>query len=754
MHRFLAKIAVASLILMLPAVPFTLGDFSVTPASAAGAFSFERTDYPLVVSVGLDSVAVGDLDGKNGPDIVAVGYAEPGQGLVNVLLNNGDGTFAAPKDFHTCIDASHIVVGQFNPRTDNHLDVAIICEGNKIGRMLGDGQGNLGAVQTTVVLGAIIDTLRFGAMNGPTLVFSTFLPGQGVSTLCFMQVAQLETALDFAGPTDYICNFFEDALGNQRFGQIAGDIAMGAYQPFPGEQSPRDEAVGVGMTITGYVGLGVLPDFSYAARYDGGASPFGVFGGFGAVALADVDGDEQNDILMAGDGLITMYVPGFPIPEFASPTHSFPSVANISDMVTADFDDDGKLDIAVISANPDDSGDVDVGIHRGDGTGAFAAAETFKAHGTDLDYFVRQTLALGDFNQDGKPDLVTVGRNNTDVSVLLNTTGVPSGSPTASVAAANGAGVVTFTTDAGVFLALTAIPESSLPLAGKPAGLTFPYGFFTWTIGNLTPGQTVTVTITYPARVPTGAQYWKVIGGVWTNVTSLLGSDNGDNVLTLTITDGGLGDADGAVNGQISDPGGVGIAANHPPVALCQDVTVPANASCQASVSVNNSSSDPDGDPITLSQLPPSPYGLGLNSVTLTATDEKGASASCQATVRVLDQTPPSIRSLAASPTVLWPPNHQMVPVNVTLAASDGCDTAPSCRITSVRSNEPVNGLGDGDTAPDWEITGNLGLKLRAERFGKGNGRVYTITAMCTDASGNSSTKTTTVTVPRDQAKK
>jgi hypothetical protein len=46
-------------------------------------------------------------------------------------------------------------------------------------------------------------------------------------------------------------------------------------------------------------------------------------------------------------------------------------------------------------------------------------------------------------------------------------------------------------------------------------------------------------------------------------------------------------------------------------------------------------------------------------------------------------------------------------------------------------------------------ITGDLTLNLRAERSNKGTGRVYTITIECVDASGNVSTKTVTVTVPR-----
>jgi len=66
-----------------------------------------------------------------------------------------------------------------------------------------------------------------------------------------------------------------------------------------------------------------------------------------------------------------------------------------------------------------------------------------------------------------------------------------------------------------------------------------------------------------------------------------------------------------------------------------------------------------------------------------------------------------------------------------------------------VSSNEPVNGLGDGDTAPDWDITGPMSLRLRAERSGVGGGRVYTITLECSDWSGNSVQRTVTVAVPK-----
>lgn len=192
---------------------------------------------------------------------------------------------------------------------------------------------------------------------------------------------------------------------------------------------------------------------------------------------------------------------------------------------------------------------------------------------------------------------------------------------------------------------------------------------------------------------------------------------------------------------------------NEAPVALCKDKTVTAGSSCTATASIDNGSYDPDGDPITLSQSPAEPYGLGGTLVTLTVTDSEGASSQCTGTVTVVDQTSPTITVASVNPPTLWPPNHKMVPVMVTASASDNCGTA-TCKITSVTSNEPENGLGDGDTAPDWQITGNLTVNLRAERSGIGNGRTYTIAITCTDTTGNPSVRNVTVTVPKDQGKK
>jgi hypothetical protein len=114
-----------------------------------------------------------------------------------------------------------------------------------------------------------------------------------------------------------------------------------------------------------------------------------------------------------------------------------------------------------------------------------------------------------------------------------------------------------------------------------------------------------------------------------------------------------------------------------------------------------------------------------------------------------------SVERVTASPDFLWPPNHKMRPVRVNFSESGNCEHGLTCEITSVSSNEPENGLGDGDTAPDWARTEDpTVVNLRAERSGMGSGRIYTITLTCEDAFGNSSTGAVNVTVPHDQGRK
>jgi hypothetical protein len=123
----------------------------------------------------------------------------------------------------------------------------------------------------------------------------------------------------------------------------------------------------------------------------------------------------------------------------------------------------------------------------------------------------------------------------------------------AQVPTATGTGIATFTTSNGSINNLTA---SLTTACGALIGYNFPQGVFSFNITNITPGSTVTITITLPSNMPANTQYWKCLNGQWLNCYSILGSNDGDSILTLTLTDGGPFDADGTANGTIVDPGG------------------------------------------------------------------------------------------------------------------------------------------------------------------------------------------------------
>jgi rhamnogalacturonan endolyase len=114
------------------------------------------------------------------------------------------------------------------------------------------------------------------------------------------------------------------------------------------------------------------------------------------------------------------------------------------------------------------------------------------------------------------------------------------------------------------------------------------------------------------------------------------------------------------------------------------------------------------------------------------------------------DTEAPVFAALAPSRDTLWPSNHKLVPITITADLVDLIDPSPHASIVSVSSNEPAEG-----DEPDWKITGDLIVYLRAERNGHGkapdSGRIYTITVEGRDAAGNTTTGVVHVTVPHDR---
>ncbi len=186
-----------------------------------------------------------------------------------------------------------------------------------------------------------------------------------------------------------------------------------------------------------------------------------------------------------------------------------------------------------------------------------------------------------------------------------------------------------------------------------------------------------------------------------------------------------------------------------PPVlTLPADFSVEATGPSGATVTFTATAiDDVDGPvPVTCTPSSGSVFALGATTVNCTASDMSGNVANGSFHVVVVDTTPPTIVDASVTPSNLWPPNHKMVDVTITVHAVDLVDASPVVKITSISSNQPIDGTGDGDTSPDWIITGATTAQLRAERAGNAD-RIYTITFTATDFSGNVATGTLTVTV-------
>ncbi|MCI0387461.1 MAG: PKD domain-containing protein [Acidobacteria bacterium] len=144
-------------------------------------------------------------------------------------------------------------------------------------------------------------------------------------------------------------------------------------------------------------------------------------------------------------------------------------------------------------------------------------------------------------------------------------------------------------------------------------------------------------------------------------------------------------------------------------------------------------------------------YSEGVHTVTITVSDGL-ASVSCQTTVTVVDTTAPVI-SCPTGTDSLWPPNHNLVNVGLAVSAVDACDANPSVSVRVYSDEDDEDQTGDGHHSPDAKDIASGTLRLRSERKGDADGRVYLIIVTATDHAGNDSRCCHTVVVPHSQSK-
>jgi hypothetical protein len=334
-----------------------------------------------LANLGYASVAAGDFDGDGKLDL-AVANRNLG---VNVLLGNGDGTFQTAVNYAAGSDAWSMVVGDFNG--DGNPDLAVgNISGGGVSILMGNGDGTF---QSAV---------NYAAGSSAFSIARGDFDGNGTLDLTI---------------ADYSADKVKVLRGN-------GD---GTFQPavsYDVGSQPRSVAVG-DLNGDGALDLAVANRNSDSVsvllgRGDGSFQPgvdYDAGSGTQAVTVGDWNGDGHSDLattssdtnsvrIMLGSGDGTFQAGG-----------TFAIGSQPVAIVAGDWDGDGHLDLAAADSATFGGGSPAVSLLMGNGDGTFAAPRSY-AVGTDP-----MDVAVGDFNEDGVPDLVLTNYHSEYVSVLL-----------------------------------------------------------------------------------------------------------------------------------------------------------------------------------------------------------------------------------------------------------------------------------------------------------------------------------------------
>ena len=216
-------------------------------------------------------------------------------------------------------------------------------------------------------------------------------------------------------------------------------------------------------------------------------------------------------------------------------------------------------DTQITAVSPAGTGTVDLRVTTAGGTSATSAADQFTFL-APVDCVVSSWSAYGACSascgggtQTQTRTVITPASNGGAACPVLSQSqacNVQACQSQASGTAPGGSGAINATIGSGGSFMSTHFTPPTNP----PSGQSFPYGVFGFTAATNTPGGSITVTLTYPQVLVAGTKVWKDTTGNgnwldWTNHVTISG-----NTISYSITDGGSGDSDGAVNQSITDP--------------------------------------------------------------------------------------------------------------------------------------------------------------------------------------------------------
>jgi hypothetical protein len=394
------------------------------------------------------SAVVGDfnLDGK-------MDIALPSFNSVSVYLGNGDGTFKSSGDFSTGYDPISVVVGDFNG--DGKADLIVLNNnGSSVSVLLGNGDGTF-PNPPLYPIDADAGQMVSGDFNG-----------DGIADMAVANPNEQTVSILLANGDGTFQPKVDSATGATG---LPGFMAVGDFN----RDGHADIAISTdGVNVLLGKGNGSFqPPVSYAVLLPLTSTPPG------AVAVGDFNGDGFPDLVVANgslnptiDGWVSILLgngDGTFRAHVEYPTGGFPGIVAVGDL-----NGDGKADLVVTINSAGGS----VNVLLGNGNGTFQAPVAYAAG-----LLYPSGLAIGDFNGDGKPDLVVDHADSvffgSSVSVLI---GNGDGSFQAPVEYATGgtptlAGIGDFNGDGILDLAVNARAISLDILLGNGDGTFQPY---------------------------------------------------------------------------------------------------------------------------------------------------------------------------------------------------------------------------------------------------------------------------------------
>jgi hypothetical protein len=365
---------------------------------------FETRANLDILANGPRTVLVGDFDCDGFPDAATVGSVKD-EGQVQILLGNGDGTFRIGANYPVGFNPYYGTIGSL--RRDGVLDLVVSDFGNNdVFVLLGNGDGTFQpavAYATTattkmVVLGDFngdgkldIATVEGTSVQGFVCDCVEVLLGDGKGA--FGTPITTPIPYDITGVSIAAGNFHDD-------GKL--DVAVGG---FFGETTQVDILLGNGDGS-------FRPDGFYSLDASPGSIATGYFTGNKKELDMALTNDTGVDVML-GNGNATFQTP-------VLYDTWFPSW-----VIALDLNGDGKIDLAASNAGSPPVSEPGVTVFDGNGDGTFRAGVFYPVGAQEGGDFV----AAGDFNGDGKPDLLVVNAVNGFVTTLLNT-GTVTFSPT------------------------------------------------------------------------------------------------------------------------------------------------------------------------------------------------------------------------------------------------------------------------------------------------------------------------------------